>query len=99
MKKIYIDPTAEKELRKFSEGVQKKFEGYFDILRNNGKLEFPDAKKIDRYLFEIRVKFDGVYRGFYAYISDNVIVVLHFFRKKSQKTPVKNLRTAEGRLK
>lgn len=55
-------------------------------------------KKIGRNLFEIRVKVNGEYRGFYAYVLNNVIVILHFFKKKSQKSPLRDLRLAERRL-
>ena len=100
MKKILkIDARAERELREFSENVQLEFEGYFDTLRVEGRLEFPEAKKFDRDLFEIRIKLEGAYRGFYAYIGKEVIVILHFFRKKSQKAPLKNVKIAKRRLR
>lgn len=68
-KKIYIDDKAEKELVRFSEIVQEEFEKRFEVLRSEGKLEFPEARKITKNLFEIRIKFQGAYRGFYAYVS------------------------------
>lgn len=98
-KNIFVDKNAEKELREFSEEVQLAFEAYFKILELEGKLDFPQAKKITGDLFEIRVKFQGEYRGFYAYIGKLDIVVLHFFRKKTQKTPIKDLELAQRRLK
>ncbi len=64
-----------------------------------GKLDLPHSKKVTRNLFEIRVKFQGEYRGFYAYIGKLDIVILHFFRKKTQKTPIKDLELAQRRLK
>lgn len=69
-----------------------------EILKTEGKLELPKGKKIDRNLFEIRVKVGGEYRGFYAYILDDVVLILHFFKKKSQKSPLRSLRLAERRL-
>ena len=98
-KNIFVDKNAEKELREFSEEVQLAFEAYFKILELEGKLDFPQAKKITRDLLEIRVKFQGEYRGFYAYIGKLDIVILHFFRKKTQKTPIKDLELAQRRLK
>lgn len=98
-KNIFLDKNAEKELRKFGEEVQLEFEAYFKILKYQGKIDLPHAKKITRNLFEIRVKLQGEYRGFYAYIGNLDIVVLHFFRKKSQKTPIKDLELAKRRLK
>lgn len=96
---VKIDYRAEKELNAFSEQVQDRFEGLIRILRQQGRIDFPEGKKIGKNIFEIRIKIDGVYRGFYAYIGSTGIVVLHFFRKKSQKTPLKDIRVAERRLK
>ena len=98
-KNIFLDKNAEKELRDFSEEVQLEFEAYIKILGLEGKLDFPHAKKISRDLFEIRIKVQGEYRSLYAYIGKLDIVILHFFRKKTQKTPIKDLDLAQRRLK
>jgi len=98
-KKIFFDKNAEKELRRFVEKVQIEFEGYFLILKKEGKVDFPESKKIDKNLFELRVKFKGEYRGFYAYVGKIYIIILHFFKKKTQKTPIRNIKTAKRRLK
>lgn len=98
-KNVFIDKKAQKELLDFSEEVQLAFKAYFEVLKFEGKLDFPQAKKITKDLFEIRVKLQGEYRGFYAYIDRLDIVVLHFFRKKMQKTPIKELELAQRRLK
>lgn len=98
-KNIFVDKNAQKELREFSEEVQLEFEAYFKILEIEGKLELPHAKKISRDLFEIRIKLQGQYRGFYAYVGKLDIVILHFFRKKTQKTPKKDLELAQKRYK
>lgn len=100
MKKIVkIDFRAERELKKFNVKVQFEFRGLFRSLELFGKLELPKAKKLDRDLYEIRVKVGGEFRAFYAYIKNNCVIVLHMFRKKSQKTPKKSLKLAERRLK
>ena len=98
-KNIFLDKNAEKELREFSEEVQLGFEAYFKVLALEGKLDFPQAKKITKDLFEIRIKLQGEYRGFYAYIGKLDIVIAHFFRKKTQKSPIKDLELAQRRLK
>jgi phage-related protein len=100
MKKVLtIDPRAEKELNKFSKKVRLDFDSLIYILRNEGTLGLPDGKKIGRKLFEIRVKVNEIYRGIYAYINKDGIVILHFFQKKSQKTPIRDLKVSERRLK
>ena len=70
MKKIIIyDNAAVREYKKFSREVQKDFQAYIEILEREGKLGFPEAKKVTRDLFEIRVARKGIYRGFYAYVK------------------------------
>lgn len=95
---IKIDYRAEKELNDFSEDVYYKFEGLIKILRSEGKIGLPNGKKIGTNLFEIRIKINGEYRGIYAYVKLNSIVILCFFRKKTQKTPLKLLKLARKRL-
>lgn len=56
------------------------------------------ARKITRDIFEIRISHQGVYRGLYAYIKDDSIIILHFFQKKSQKILSKHIALAQQRL-
>ncbi|OHA66575.1 MAG: hypothetical protein A3C82_01995 [Candidatus Wildermuthbacteria bacterium RIFCSPHIGHO2_02_FULL_47_12] len=97
-KEVFYDRNALKELRGFTIGVQKEFQAYIAILASTGKLEFPEARKVARELFEIRVAQNGIYRGFYAYLRGQYVVILHFFQKKTQKTPLKNIKLAQQRL-
>ena len=97
-KKLYVDKNALRELQKFSENIQITFEALFIILREKGRLEYPEAKKIDKNLFELRVKHRGQYRGFYAYVGKTYIVILCFFRKKAQRTPIRFIKVAKRRL-
>lgn len=100
MKKgILYDKNALKELQAFTKDVQKQFIAYTRTLKEQGYLEYPEARKVAKNLFEIRVIHQGVYRGFYAYVRKDSIALLHFFQKKTQKTPLKNLRLAQQRLK
>jgi phage-related protein len=100
MKKLVtIDLRAEKELSGFSFEAQREFKSLIYTLKNEGKLSLPAGKKIGDNLFEIRIRVGGIYRGLYAYISRGGIIVLHFFQKKSQKTPIKDLKVARKRFK
>ena len=100
MKKIIIvDEQAEKELASFSVEVRIEFGGLMDVLGVEGLIGFPDARKISKDLYEMRVRENGIYRGFYAYLKGPYIVVLHLFQKKSQKTPKRYIETAIKRLK
>lgn len=96
---VAVDPRAEKELRKFSLGVRSEFDSLIYVLKTQGRLILPQGKKITSRLFEIRVKFGGIYRGIYAYIGADGIIILHFFRKKSQKIPIKSVKLAERRFR
>lgn len=99
LKKVVIDKGAQKEIGKFSLSVQKECKAHFVLLEEKGRLESPIAKKIDKNLFEIRIKMGDAYRIFYAYVTNPFIVILHSFKKKTQKTPIKNLKLARKRLK
>ncbi|MEK7125310.1 MAG: type II toxin-antitoxin system RelE/ParE family toxin [Patescibacteria group bacterium] len=97
-KKVFYDDNALKELQTFTESIRDDFDGLVRMLRNEGRLAYPDARKIGRELFEIRLMDGGAYRGFYAYVWEEHVVILHFFQKKSQKTPLHNIKTALNRL-
>ena len=96
-KEIFYDKNAAKELSGFKEEVQEQFESYIEVLAKEGKLEFPEARKVSKNLFEIRVVRNNAYRGLYAYVKNDYIVLLHFFQKKTQKTPRQAIRVAEQR--
>ena len=99
MKKVVLyDHRAEKEMRIFREDIQEDIRAMIEILGEKGKLEFPEARKVTREIFEIRVTREGIYRGFYAYIQNDRIIILHFFQKKQQKIPQKHIHLAEQRL-
>ena len=98
-KKVIYDRLAIQEFVALSQEVQDDFESYVLMLEEHGRLAFPDARKVAENLFEIRIKQDGAYRGFYAYMKDDLIIMLHFFQKKTQKTPQRNILTAQKRAK
>lgn len=98
-KNIVFHARAAEEFETFNRDVQLSFQAYIDLLGVNGRLEFPDARKVSSEIFEIRVEWKGTYRGFYAYVGKEHIMILHFFKKKSQKTPLRNLAVAQQRLK
>lgn len=98
-KKIFFDDNAQREFDEFTKEVQKEFVSYLDVLKEEGRLAPPEGKKIGKKLFEIRVTKEGTYRGLYAYVWKEFIVLLHFFQKKTQKTPLKNLKRAQKRLR
>ena len=56
--------------------------------------------RVGRGVREIRVRDEGnTYRCMYATNIGDAVYVLHVFRKKSQKTPAKDIETVKARLK
>lgn len=90
--------NALKELKKAPKSVVIKMYALLTALENVGYLTEPEAKKISARLFELRVKDVSQWRGLYTYVQGKVLV-LAFFVKKTQKTPLKELETALKRLK
>lgn len=96
---VHIDPRALKEISKFPHGVRIKIDAVVKILERDGKLIEPNAKKIDKELLEIRIKYQGQWRVLYAYsVKDRVILILAF-QKKTQKLPQQYIKLAYKRLK
>ena len=52
----------------------------------------PYCKKINKDIFEIRIKTKDYYRILYSYISGDLVILLHIFKKKSNKIPLKELK-------
>ena len=61
-------------------------------------LKPPYIKKIQSNLYELRISGNVAVRIFYT-VSKNEYYLLHSFKKKSQKTPTKELRVALDRMK
>ena len=96
---VRFDKRAEKEFKKFPEAVQVESKVIILVLCRDGKLIEPFGKKIDYDLFEIRIKYRGQWRLFYAYLIDNCVMILSAFHKKTQKIPIKEIQIAKKRLK
>ena len=63
-------------------------------------LGMPHTRAMGEGLFELRLKAaEGIARVFYCTIVERQIVVLHQFRKKSQKTPKREIEIARKRMK
>lgn len=71
------------------------------LRRFGSALGFPYVRKLEgREVWELRTRVGGdAYRTFYFAYSGRRFVLLHAFQKKSQKTPQKELDTAEARMK
>ena len=67
-----------------------------ELLKNNGtKLPNNITKHLKDELWELR---PGNNRVLYFYFENNIFVLLHMFRKKTQKTPKKEIIRAEKEI-
>lgn len=78
--------------------ISTKVFSYFSLLQNNGPfLKPPQIKKLQSNLYELRIKSKLNIRVFYT-IFNNEYYILHIFKKKTQKTPTKELKIAIDRM-
>lgn len=88
-----------KHISKSSRQSQTRIRGYIELLKKYGhELRMPFSKQVDRNLFELRLKGENETRIMYCFY-DNKAFLLHIFAKKSKKTPIKDLETAQQRRK
>ena len=97
-KKIFLHPKVEKELNKVPYNIREELQRLFNLLSKEGKLELPFGKKITKDLFEIRIRHKDHWRSIYAYIKGDTIIIVSLFKKKTNKTPTKELKKAYQRL-
>ena len=94
-KKTYI---AVKKLRQFidmqSDEVQAEYLKIVEQLEQDGRLVEPFGKKMDKGLFEMRIRKGGQVRILYFYQEKEYVVGVHGFVKKTQKTPQRELKQA-----
>ena len=94
-KKTYL---AVRKVREFIDGLpdeaQAEYQHIVNRLEVDGYLVEPFAKKLDSELFEIRVRRGRQVRIFCFYHKDDVAFGAHAFVKKTQQTPLHELRQA-----
>lgn len=83
------------------EGLRGRYFALTDRMELHGaNLGLPHTKAFGDGLFELRLKStEGIARVFYCTLVGQRIVILYSFVKKSQKTPLRELRIAEFRMK
>ncbi|HKL21802.1 MAG TPA: type II toxin-antitoxin system RelE/ParE family toxin [Tichowtungia sp.] len=101
-KKNYM---AVKKVRNFidrqPDEVQAEYLKIVEQLERDGRLIEPFGKKIDKDVFEIRVRRGKQVRVLYFYFTDDLVIGVHGFVKKTQKTPqteIKQARRVMGRI-
>lgn len=100
--KFYQNARGELPVKSFIEKLDDSGKGKFlrlyDLLRDYGqRLTFPHAKHITKEISELRIRGKTEIRIFYTKYGD-AYILLHAFKKKTQKTPTKELYIAQQRL-
>ena len=96
----YANRDVEQFILKLPSGLAAKYIRLTDLMQEFGSnLGMPHSRTLTRGLFELRVKGqEGIARVFYCTLVGRRIMMLHGYVKKSQKTPVKELKIARRRM-
>ena len=96
-----LNEIVMKELDELPVDMRAKLDRIIHLIEELGlhNVREPYVKPLQDKLWEMRVKGrDGIARAIYVTVKDRRIVILHAFRKKTQKTPKGAIRTALSRL-
>lgn len=67
-----------------------------DMLKTQDRLSEKFVKHIEEGIYELRVEHAGnIFRVFFIFDEDNIVLLFNGFQKKSQKTPRKEIETAK----
>ena len=96
-------PRGEKIIESFLEKQEKKSKTrvirMILMLGEYGPLlGMPYSRKIDKDLWELRISGKEAFRVFYT-VKEKEIILLHIFKKKTQKMPQREIKIARKRLK
>lgn len=97
---IYYSEALQVEISALPVGIQARYVHLTERMCIYGaNLGMPHTKAIKDGLFEMRMKSkEGIGRVFYCTLVNKRIVMLHSFIKKTQNTPLKDLRIAISRM-
>lgn len=97
----YYNDGVFKDVQHLEKSIKANYIALTDRMIQDGPdLGLPHTRAMGKGLFEIRVKGkSGIARAFFCTISNNTIMILHVFIKKTQQTPKKELELAKKRMK
>jgi phage-related protein len=97
----YYDDSVQEKIFEMPSGFLGRYLRYTDRMEVYGPdLGMPHTRAMGDGLFELRLKAaEGIARVFYCTMVSRKIVMLHQFIKKSDKTPPRELETAQRRMK
>lgn len=97
-----LDGRVDDELDALPADMRAKFVWFSELIEAKGlpNVREPYVKRLDRLLWEIRMKGrDGIARAIYVTAHEERVVVVRVFRKKTQKTPKREIELARSRAK
>jgi|Napbiome12C3dose_1001474.scaffolds.fasta_scaffold00057_3 phage-related protein len=95
---VFLDAKTKADLLSLEKPSISKSLKLIKLLEKFGnKLGMPYSKQILHNLYELRAREQQEIRIFYC-LHQNQAVVVHFFIKKSQKTPQREIKTALARI-
>ena len=97
----YYDSSVQEEILTMPAGFLGRYLRYADRMEVYGPdLGMPHTRAMGAGLFELRLKSaEGIARVFFCTMIGRKIVMLHQFIKKPDKTPPRELETAQRRMK
>lgn len=74
---------------------RRKVDYSIDMLKTQDRVSAKFVKHIREGLFELRAEFEGnIFRVFFIFDGNDIVVLFSGFRKKTQKTPEKEIKKA-----
>jgi len=97
----YFHPKVLAEIESWPADILADYARIAELLMKHGpNLRLPHSRTLGDGLFELRPRGkSGIGRAFYCFLKGQRAVVLHSFVKKSQQTPVRELKLARKRMK
>jgi phage-related protein len=98
---IYYSDQVQEDVLALPDTLQARYIGLTARMIEHGpNLGLPHTDALGGGLFELRLKgAEGIARVIYCLMIERQIMVLHVFVKKTQKTPLRELRIARQRMK
>jgi phage-related protein len=82
-------------MESLSGGVRKKIHYVLDLLASQDRISKKFVDHIRDGLYELRAESEGnIYRIFFIFDGDKIVVLFNGFQKKTQKTPEKEIQKA-----
>ena len=101
---FYINERGNSPVREFLRSLNRKTKARFDwsieqLRVRNVRASEPLVKPLEGKLWELRRESSGnIYRLLYFFFTGRKIVFVHGFRKKTQKTPRREIKIAQKRM-